>query len=186
MKQSVVAVLEKIKAEDLIESVPSVSPLNGKILRSLVLASGAKNMLELGTARGYSTIWIASALEVTGGKLTTIDYSEPTLMEAIKHIQEAGYSHIVETKLGNARKYFEDFAPESFDAIFLDSEKKATAEFFRICWGLLKSGGWIIVDDVQKFAHKMVGFTETLEELGVDAEYLPTDADDSILFARKP
>ena len=55
-----------------------------------------------------------------------------------------------------------------------------------ICWGLLKSGGLIVVDDVQKFAHKMVGFTETLEELGVDAEYLPTDADDSILFARKP
>lgn len=166
--------------------VPSISLLSGQVLHSLVLASGARRMLELGTARGYSSIWIAAALEENGGNLITIDYSEPTLREAEAHFREAKLDHIMQTRLGNARIHLREFPPESFDAIFLDSEKKATAEFFEVCWGLLKSGGWIVVDDVKKFAYKMVGFPEMLAKLEVKYQILATDPDDGILFAKKP
>ena len=186
MRQEISNILAKIKEEDLVQSVPSVSKLNGQLLYSLVLASGAKNMIELGTARGYSTIWIAAALEKTGGKIVTIDYSEPTLRDAEEHFRLAHLESHIETRLGNARIHLKEFAPESIDAIFLDCEKKATAEFFRTSWELLRPGGWILVDDVRKFAYKMEGFFETLADMGVEYEMLDTDPDDSVIFARKP
>ena len=70
----------------------AVSEEDGRFLRVLVGAIGAKQVLEIGAASGYSAIWIGLGLRQTGGKLVTIEYDPIRAKEAAANIQRAGLS----------------------------------------------------------------------------------------------
>src|SRR3984893_8445440 len=65
-------VLEEMPKPGRAEGVPIVSPASGRLLRVLVAAVAPKRILEIGTAIGFSTLWMASALP-PGGRIDTID-----------------------------------------------------------------------------------------------------------------
>ena len=82
----------------------AVSEEDGRFLRVLVGAIGAKQVLEIGAASGYSAIWIGMGLRQTGGKLVTIEYDPVRAKEAAANIQRAGLSDIVQVIAGDAFK----------------------------------------------------------------------------------
>src|SRR5256886_17336490 len=65
-------VLEEMLTTGRSEGVPIVNPAAGRLLRVLVTALAPKRVLEIGTAIGFSTLWMASALPA-GGRIATID-----------------------------------------------------------------------------------------------------------------
>src|SRR6516162_5777096 len=78
-----------------------VSPVQGKLLHLLARLQGARNILEIGTLGGYSTIWLARALPA-GGRLITLEASPKHAEVARANISRAGLAEIVEVRLGKA------------------------------------------------------------------------------------
>jgi predicted O-methyltransferase YrrM len=128
----------------------SVAPNQGKLLQLLATMQGARNILEIGTLGGYSTIWLARAL-LADGKLVTLE-SEPLHAKiARKNIVRAGLEKIVEIRLGQALDTLKQIAAEKrgpFDFIFIDADKESYAEYFSWSLKLSRRGTCIIADNV--------------------------------------
>jgi predicted O-methyltransferase YrrM len=142
------ATLEAIDAAGL-PSV-SVTPNEGKLLSLLARMLGARNILEIGTLGGYSTIWLAGAL-APGGKLITLEFDPKHAKIARENIARAGLNEIVELRLGRALESLPVIAAEGrgpFDLVFIDADKKNNWEYFEWAMKLSRRGSLIIVDNV--------------------------------------
>lgn len=177
--------LQALKQDDLSNDVPSVSEAVAQFLHEQAQSLSAKSILEIGTAHGYSTIWLADVVEKNQGHLHTIDVSAPSFAIAVANVKAVGLDHCVSHHFGNAK----DLLPTvdtTFDLIFIDARKRDTHTFFELCAPKLNPNGIIIVDDVEKFKEKMQPFWNYITHQ-TDWEYktLPLDADDSIMVIRK-
>ena len=97
-------VLENVLKSSAAAGLPpiAVTPNLGKLLYLLALVQGAKNILEVGTLAGYSTIWLARALP-KGGRLITLEADARHAEIARNNIAQADLADIVEVRLGSAR-----------------------------------------------------------------------------------
>lgn len=128
----------------------NVSPNHGKLLHLLARLVNARAILEIGTLGGYSTIWMARALQ-PGGRLITLEF-EPKHAELAKaNIARAGLGDVVEVRLGVALETLPKIAAERigpFDLIFIDADKVSTADYFQWALKLSRVGSLIVVDNV--------------------------------------
>jgi predicted O-methyltransferase YrrM len=128
----------------------AVSPTQGKLLFLLAQIQGARNILEIGTLGGYSTIWLARALP-PDGRLVTLEASAKHAEVATKNIVRAGFSDTVEVRVGPALDTLPELAAEGrspFDLIFVDADKRSNPEYFDWALKLSRRGTMIIVDNV--------------------------------------
>jgi caffeoyl-CoA O-methyltransferase len=128
----------------------SVSPNQGKFLQVLAKLVNAKNILELGTLAGYSTIWMARALPEEG-HMITIEYDPKHAEVARKNIERAGLASQVEIRVGKALDILPQLQVENagpFDMIFIDADKPPYAEYFQWAIRLSRPGTLIVADNV--------------------------------------
>jgi predicted O-methyltransferase YrrM len=127
-----------------------VSPLQGRMLMLMAQMASAKRILEIGTLGGYSTIWLARGLPA-GGELVTLE-AEPLHAETAKaNIERAGFSHMVEIKLGAAAETLEAMAKEGvrpFDFIFIDADKPGYPAYLDLAIKLSWPGTVIVADNM--------------------------------------
>lgn len=113
-----------------------VAPNQGKLLQLLAQVQGARNILEIGTLAGYSTIWLSRALP-TDGHLVTLESNSLHAKVAQANIAQAGLSHLIELRLGNAVESLQQLVMEGsepFDFIFIDADKPSNPEY--LAWAL--------------------------------------------------
>lgn len=126
----------------------AVSAAQGKFLNLQVRALGAKNVLEIGTLGGYSSICMARALP-EDGKLVTLEISPHNAQIARRNIELAGLSSRIEVKVGPAAETLPTLGPDhSFDFAFIDADKESNVLYFKEAQRLVKPGGVVIVDNV--------------------------------------
>jgi predicted O-methyltransferase YrrM len=128
----------------------SVSPGQGKLLMQLAMIRGAKNVLEIGTLGGYSTIWLARGM-APGGKLITLEAEKRHADVARKNLDDAGVGAIVEIILGSALQSLPKLEKQGrgpFDLIFVDADKSSLPEYFQWAMKLSRSGSVIVIDNV--------------------------------------
>src|SRR4029434_5062563 len=87
------AILKSIKAAD--KGLLAVSEEDGRFLRVLVAARGAKSVLEIGAASGYSGIWLGLGARETGGRVVAIEFDPARAKEAAENIQRSGLCALV-------------------------------------------------------------------------------------------
>jgi caffeoyl-CoA O-methyltransferase len=124
----------------------SVSANQGKFLQVLAKTCKARNILEIGTLVGYSTIWMARALP-KGGKLISLEYEPRHADVAKRNIDRAGLSNVVEIRVGKAL----DLLPKltgPFDMISIDADKPPYKEYFEWAMKLSRPGTLIVADNV--------------------------------------
>ena len=127
-----------------------VSPSQGRLLQLLVSIRGARNVLEIGTLGGYSTIWLARGLPADG-RLVTLEYEPKHAEVACSNIERAGFSGVVDVRIGNALEILPNLAAEDrdpFDLIFIDADKPAYPDYFSWAMKLSRQGTVIIADNV--------------------------------------
>ncbi len=127
-----------------------VSVCQGKFLQLLAQSHAARNILEVGTLGGYSTIWLARALP-PGGHLITLEVSQHHTDVARANIARAQLSDRVELRVGPAIETLPKLQAEGkapFDLIFIDADKPSTSAYFEWAIKLSRRGTVIIVDNV--------------------------------------
>src|SRR3954469_14470244 len=92
----------------------NVSPNQGKLLHILARLGGARNILEVGTLGGYSTIWLARALP-PAGRLVTLEFEPKHAEVARANIARAGLADVVELRVGAALETLPQLAAERRD-----------------------------------------------------------------------
>jgi predicted O-methyltransferase YrrM len=127
-----------------------VAPNQGKFLHLLARVQGARNILEVGTLGGYSTIWLARALPANG-RLITLEFNPKHADVARANLARAGVADKVDLILGPAIESLPRLAEQNrgpFDLIFIDADKPSTADYFAWALKLSRPGTVIIVDNV--------------------------------------
>ena len=128
----------------------SVSANQGKFLHIMALLCNAKNILEVGTLAGYSTIWLARALP-KDGRLITIELDPKHAAVAKKNIELAGLADQVDIHIGKAMDELQKLEAEKsgpFDLIFIDADKPPYTEYFQYALRMSRPGTLIIADNV--------------------------------------
>jgi predicted O-methyltransferase YrrM len=128
----------------------NVAPNHGKLLHILARLVNARTILEIGTLGGYSTIWMARALQ-PGGRLITLEFEPKHADLAKANIARAGLANVVDVRLGVALETLPKIAAENiapFDLIFIDADKVSTPDYFQWAMKLSRVGTLIVVDNV--------------------------------------
>lgn len=124
----------------------SVSPNQGKLLQIFAKLCNVKNILEIGTLGGYSTIWLARALP-DDGKLITIELDSKYAEVAHKNIRKAKLQSKVDIRVGEALEVL-DTIEGTFDMIFMDAHKPSYTKYFEWALRHARPGTLIVADNV--------------------------------------
>ena len=139
-------VLAEMEAEAAERDVPIVGPAVGRIFAQLVMMTGAKTVIELGSAIGYSTIWWARAVG-EGGRVVYTDSNKQNAEKARRYCERAGVADRVDFKIGDALELLSE-EKQPYDIIFNDVDKEDYPRVFRLAGPRLKKGGLFVTDNV--------------------------------------
>lgn len=141
-RDAVVAEMERYAEK---HDVPIIGPAVARMLYLLAQISGAKRIFEMGSAIGYSTIWLARA----AGPKAEIYYTDGDLQNALRarnYFRRAGVEKRIRVLTGDALKLI-DRVPGKFDMIFIDVNKHQYPAALRKALPRLKSGGLLVTDN---------------------------------------
>lgn len=146
-----------------------VSPPQGKLLEILILMMKAKNILEVGTLGGYSTIWMARSLP-PDGRVVTLEIDPKHAEVAQENFKRAGLAKKIELRVGNARDIMPAMIDEGmgpFDFVFIDADKASNPDYFGWALRMSRPGTVIIVDNVIRDGHIIESDSEDASVQGV-------------------
>lgn len=139
-------VLAEIERAARKRNVPIVGPAVGRVLYQYAQLIGAKRIFEMGSAIGYSTIWLARA----AGPEATVYYSDgdPENAEEARHyFERAGVADRIQVLVGNSLELIHRVEGE-LDLIFNDVDKHYYPQVFRLAVPRLRRGGLFITDNI--------------------------------------
>jgi predicted O-methyltransferase YrrM len=177
-------VLARIDREGRAEGLPLVLADTGALLHALARTCSAKRILEIGTAIGYSTIWLASALP-DDGMMISMEMSADRASRARANFTEAGLESRVSVMVGDATKFLHKVSGP-FDVIFQDSDKQLYSPMLDRLVELLRAGGLLLTDNVLWSGEVIPGYVANPKHSASDTAaivaYNRRLADDSRLF----
>ena len=125
-----------------------IGPDEAGLLALLVRISGARDLIEVGTFTGYSSLAMASALP-EGGRLLCCDVSEEWTAIARRYWRRAGVADRIELRLAPAIETLRALpAGPQFDLAFLDADKERYPDYFAELVPRLRPGGLLLADNV--------------------------------------
>jgi len=183
MIESISNILEKLEEQSTLEKLRKVdiapedrmlaiTKETGELLNMILRLKNAKNMLEVGTSTGYSTIWCAEAIYKQSGKIITIEQNPNKIKRAKENFQKAGIADTITIKKGlamqilqelNLQKEYKDF----FDFVLIDADKENVIEYFDLILPMVSAGGVIITDNMlypEKYKQDMKKFSDYLKK----------------------
>ena len=122
-----------------------ISPDQSEFLKIIIKIGNYKNILELGTYLGYSTLGMALA---TSGNILTIDKDDQFIKKAKSFWEKSNVSHKIKFIQGTAINEIEKLPRTSFDMIFVDADKTNNIKYYEKCKSLLTDNGILIFDNV--------------------------------------
>ena len=155
--RGVLARLEEEDARERAEGVPNeerslaVGPESGRLLFALVAPNAGCEVLEVGGSRGYSTIWLAAAARILGGRVVSLE-RDPRKIEAWRrNIADAGLEEWAELLEGDALTTLEALE-EGFDVVFIDAWKEEYERIFALAREKVEPGAVVVADNVVSHA----------------------------------
>jgi predicted O-methyltransferase YrrM len=141
-------VLERIERELEQDNVPAIGPMVGQLLCLLLRIRGAGDVLELGTAVGYSSIWLARGCS---GRVVTLETDAARAARARANLAAAGLSDRVEVREEDALRYLETVS-QRVDCVFNDllnsfPDARTVERCFELSLVRLNPGGLLLADN---------------------------------------
>ncbi len=140
----------------------NIGPETGEFLLLLVRAVKARRILELGTSNGYSTLWLAQAVQPLGGRVTTIEKRSYKVDMARSNFARAGMQPYVDSQLIDGGDFLKKQAADSFDFVFLDSEREEYVGWWPDLQRVLVTGGLFVADNAISHAQELEPFRQAV------------------------
>lgn len=162
--------------EDRLARFRNLEPPTAELLAVLVRATRARRILELGSSNGYSTLWLADAVQVTGGRVTSVDVDATRTSLARENLHQAGLAAFVELRTEDAAQTLATGGGGEWELVFLDAERPAYPGYVPDLVRVLAPGGVLAVDNVLSHEHELVEFTALIEAEPLTQTVLPVGA----------
>lgn len=151
--------LREMETEAAEQVIPIVGPVVGRLLYLMARVSKAERILELGTATGYSAIFMGEACREIQGRIISLEIDPQMAARARRNLASAGLAGIVEVRCEDALSTLPAFRHQ-VDMAFLDVEKQDYVKLLPMLTGIVKPGGLLVADNTGfKDAHR---FNETI------------------------
>lgn len=141
--------LRAIRARADVADLPRIQlpPATARAVQVLLLACGARRVLEIGTLAGYSAVWIARALP-PDGSLLSLEIDPDRAALARRSLADAGVAGRVEVRVGDALELMAALDPgPPFDAVLLDADKERYCDYLGQAARLVRPGGLLMADN---------------------------------------
>jgi len=138
----------------------NITPETGAFLALLIRAIKARRVLEIGTSNGYSTLWLAYAVQQLGGQVVTVEQSPFKAELARRNFERAGFSSHVTPHLAEAGRFYEEQSNSSYEFIFLDSDRGEYVGWWPSLRRMLAAGGLLVVDNAVSHENELRAFVE--------------------------
>lgn len=156
---------------DRIKRYRNIEPESALFLAMQIRIQQSKRILEIGTSTGYSTLWLADAAQVTGGRITTLEIEEYRTEQAKGYAKELQVDDVIDFWIGDAQQFLANES-EKYDFILLDAERKAYLNYWVYLQKMIsEQGGVLIVDNVISHAAEVKGF---IAEVKKDERFMTT------------
>ncbi|GHD92899.1 O-methyltransferase [Streptomyces naganishii] len=133
------------------------------VLLTLLLRNGrCREVLEVGTSNGYSTLWLAHAVG-PGGRVTTVEHSPHKREMAAENFRRAGLAPRIRQVAGEAGEFLASCGAGAFDFVFLDSDRGQYADWWPALQRILAPGCLLVVDNAVSHAHELKDFVQRVE-----------------------
>ena len=132
-------------------------------------------MLEIGGSRGYSTIWLAAAVRILGGRVLSLEWDPRAAETWRRNIDDAGLSEWAELVEGDARESLE-VIDDVFDVCFLDADKDLYETLFGLARRKLEPGALVVADNVLSHADPLASYSSARQaDPGLSSVTVPLD-----------
>ncbi len=145
-EKKILAVLDEMDRNER-RGMMNVPAWDGRMLRLLTEALGAKHVVEIGSSNGYSGIWFCLGLRNTGGRLTTHDIDPGRAALARKNFKRAGVDQLVTLVLGDAHQEVTKLKGP-IDLVFIDADKEGYPDYLKKVLPLVRPGGLILAHNI--------------------------------------
>lgn len=125
----------------------NVPPQDGRLLRTLAEAIGAKTVVEIGTSNGVSALWMSLALRKTGGKLITHEIDPQVAALARENFAAAGVADLITVVEGDAHQTVSKLAGP-IDMVFIDADKEGYLDYLNKTLPLVRPGGLVLAHNI--------------------------------------
>lgn len=146
-----------------LDRLRNVEPETAELLGVLVRATTARRVLEVGTSNGYSTLWLADAVEATGGRVETLDLDPRRTAQARANLERAQLDGLVELRTAGAAQALIEYEDSSWDFVFLDAERLEYRGYWENLRRVLAPGSTLAIDNAISHSEELVAFNRLLE-----------------------
>jgi predicted O-methyltransferase YrrM len=147
--------------EDRSRKMLNITHDTGVFLALLIKAARCRNVLEIGTSNGYSTLWLADAVG-GAGTVTTVDQADHKVELAARNFERAGLSPRIRQIADEAGRFMATCRDAEYDFVFLDSERSQYVAWWSTLQRILQPGCLLVVDNATSHAHQMEAFSRTV------------------------
>lgn len=163
--------------------VPLISPESQNILLKILTTYQPKNCLEIGSAIGYSGIFIAKTIAEWGGNLTSFEVAYPSYLEAQYHARQCQITNVKRypfdlTKIEDTS----NILPKQCDFVFIDAQKNQYWIYMEKIQENLSSENTIVLDDILKYHTKLTWLYEFLEKNQINYEIQQSEEWDGMMI----
>jgi predicted O-methyltransferase YrrM len=138
--------------------IDALDPDSAKLVSLLAISKRARNIVEVGSGVGYSTLWLAYAASTTAGKVVSCELDPVRADEARAHLEKAGLGAHVEVLTGDARELLRH-RDEAVDFVFIDGDFGQYETYFDVVYKRMGVGSTILADDVVASENELADYT---------------------------
>jgi predicted O-methyltransferase YrrM len=148
---------------DRLERWRVLEPDAGRLLWFLTQAVQARAIVEIGTSRGVSTLWLADAARGTGGLVLSLDTDAAAQDEARRSVAEAGLAEYVEFRVADGGAALAELADGAVDLLFLDAERTEYPAWWPHPARVLRPGGVLVADNALSHPAEIAPLRDLIE-----------------------
>jgi predicted O-methyltransferase YrrM len=161
-----------------------LEPDAGRFLWFLTQAIGARTIVEIGTSRGVSTLWLADAARATGGRVISFDTDRAAQQDATTSIADAGLADHVDLRLGDGGTGLAALGDGEVDLLFLDAERTEYPSWWPHPVRVLRPGGVLVADNALSHPDEIAPLEDLLRRDLTAVTTIPVGKGE--LVARRP
>jgi len=173
--------LDNLRQRALKDNVPIIKPEVEQILIDFLNQTKPRNVVEIWTAIGYSSLVIAKQIEKWDWVLTTFEVSYPSYMEALENFHNFQQYNITAYNLDPLLVNLKNIFFKKIDFLFIDAVMKLYLDFYLKFEDLLENNTVVLLDNVVKFKSKTISLYEFLEKNQIDYKIFSVPPNDWVM-----